>query len=490
MVTNMDDVEEQLDIIFKELFSADQVNSKITAEKSDCLEKRSEVKEANNRSIYDILNTVPESRKTLNILLQKFDDLHEPIKVSHKGEYSINKSLLQECFSVSELWEQEEKKSRFSTSSSNITLQVELPITFAWSNKSSQDIVKEVMRNQEKKDKMEEIQSNIQLPTVLQNIQNCKFINETLLKEVNENLVELTKHTRSWHYILQRNEEQEISDLQKLDNGSLNGESAADQKPENFKPNFQVDPLEKFVVTSLPRVKKDSTTKNESKKAKSKSKSFRWIWNSSTKQKHKNKEKHNDKNKQSDKDNELMDIVRNSDYNSESINCTIPSVENGRYTSETLPMDVNETPKEELDFDLDIPSSLGSNELSSMKTEKQIAFDLNITTGGVNKNNNKCTDRNNIELVSENVEDIQTSSINLQNSSNDSDDDFGEFEISDTGTVVSKYDNILIPSNPRDKSTSLIDDDNISFNITNTSTDKPIIPNMMSFIPLQPQKRS
>ena len=70
MVANMDDVKEQLDIIFKKLFSVDQVNSNITAEKSDCLERRSEVKEENNRSIDDRLNTDPESRKTLNILFQ------------------------------------------------------------------------------------------------------------------------------------------------------------------------------------------------------------------------------------------------------------------------------------------------------------------------------------------------------------------------------------------------------------------------------------
>lgn len=490
MDTNIDDVEKQLDIIFNELFGVDFSGSKITTKEPTCLKMKPEDKDENSATIYDILNLVPGSRKTLNILFQKSNDLHDPVKVVNSGEYGINKSLLQKCFYVSDVWEEEEKRSKFSTLSSNISLHVESPITFAWSNKNSKDIVNEVIQKQEKQDKLKEIQSSIRLPAVLSNFKKDKSINETLLKEVSDNLIELIKHTRSWNYILHGTEQQETSDLQKLDNDYSNGESITDQRLENSKTNFQVDPLEIFVATSLPRVKNNLSTKNESKKAKHKSKSLWWIWSGSFKRNHKNKEKDNSENKQSDKANASVETITNLDCNNNTMNHTIPSVENGRDASCTVSMNLDKTPEDELNFDLNNHSFRGLNDLSSMNMAKEGSSYLNITTNNVEKNDCKSADINDIDLLSENIENIKTESTNLQNDSSDDDDDFGDFEENDTSIFMSQQNYIFMLNNTKDNAASLLDDNDVSINLTDTPTNKSTSPSMMSFVPLQPQKRS
>ena len=497
----MDEVEKQLDTILTDLFGNAHLDAEISSNESQWSIREPEVRQEDTGTIYDILNLVPESRKTLNILFRKSNLSKSTIEPVNKSEHRINKSLLQECFAVSDLMEQEEKRNKFSASSTNTTLQLESPITFAWSNKNGKDHVKEAMQIQQKKNTMKEIQTCIQLPSILSNCQNHKSVNETLLKIVKDNLVEVTKNTKSWSYILQGIEQQEMKDSQDLDNRSLNEDKIIDQKYGKRRSDFKVDPLEKFVVTTLPRMKKNSDPEKDSKTNKSRSKSLRWIWGGSDKQRHKKKNKKKDKEKrvQSVKDDGIIGTIKKPENSIDTMNHTIPSIEDGRNNLQDKMTESYDLQKVGVDFDLDDHSFTGSNELCSMNSTKQTSFNFSITINTQNKRDTHNFTINNIDLISDKIENIQSDETNIRDTgifinSNDNvndtklqdcnsdDDDFGEFEMSDTETKMSNNDDILILNNKRDE--------NSVGDSGETSIIRHTIPSVMSFISLQPHKKS
>lgn len=481
----VDQLEAQFDEILHTLFCGGDADSEILRQKEDCdgnmnIPEENAVEEEidddekyNDATLYDILNAVPESRKTMNTLFRKPGSTNIP-QQNITSKHNINQSLLAKCVAISCSWEHEDKINGASISSAATTLQLESPVTFAWSNKSHNNSLggKDISS-------IINAQSGAKVPSRLLSDKNKKPMKQLLFKQVNDNIKEVVQDTKSWSYLVSG-----VEDSNKDSN--TNSHVIHDETPDQFKTSdsckstFKVDPLATFVATELPRVKKDPSAKKSSHKHKTKSKmTLKWMWSGSSK----HRPKHQDKDKVNNKmaNNERIDIknMHQSDLTTAGTDdYAVSKIESGR----TISVQDNESQEEQQmsDFDFDLednyPSSLEASVVPSNMNESH-----GDSSSGKRERIDPLTDLiDNTPCINRQMDCVkanQEADNKVNTEGEDDGDDFGAFEVSDLDND---------PTNAPSTSTNSV----YSNKIPSIATSVDQSPNLMSFVPLQPQKKS
>lgn len=482
-MTEVEDLEKQFNEILTTLFGESTMkeeplrqesegDNNITMENTDILAKEDE----EEITLYDVLNVVPNSRKTMNILFRKSSEIN--ILNNHvTAQHNIDRSLLEKCIAISNVWEQEDKFSTSTMSSSAATLQLEAPVSFAWSNnnKSNSNI-----NSNKDIPSIINAQNSTHIPTIISQKHQGEPMRQVLFKKVDENLKDLVKDTKSWDYIISGVEgedddsESELSDF-------VTGNNSGMELNNGSQSSFKVNPLAKFVATELPRQKKAPDTKKH--KHKSKRGTFKWMWGSkSSKQKHKDKKKNE---KEDGYEKEMIDTIKmkHSNISADLADFTVPSLEDGRGSSHTSTSEINRQQTNDLDFDLDTHSSLGTNPFENSAFSSQ-ANSISVVNTTNNSSANNISSVGEIDLFLDAfnhpsivIPSAVNSSIAIddKNDEGNEDDDFGDFahagiDSNDISNNVSIHNTSREPSLP--------------------ATVNATPPELMSFVPLQPRKKA
>lgn len=427
-------------------------------------------------TLYDMLNAAPGSRKTMNVLFRKHNDI-DLFDNCLTAKHSIKRSLLEKCVAISNAWEQDDKFCNSTIPSSATTLQLEAPVSFAWSNNNRPN-----SNGNKGMSSIIRAQANSNIQAFVSQKHMGEPIRQVLFKKVNENLEDLTKDLKSWNYII--NGIEEVSDSDNEFGDSTVGDNSQLKSNNGSEPLFKVNPLAKFVPAELPREKKphDDT---KSHKHKSKKGTFRWRWGRSSS---KHKSTHKTKKNKDEDDGDKMDITKmgHSKIPTDLSDFTAPSIEAGRGSSSESIHDTNRKSMDDFDFDLDTNSSTGTSPLEGSEFSSQAN-----SSSVVNTNNNSHINVNSadeIDLLSD-IFSAPTPFLpsTLQNVSNttshkiteekvvddDDDDDFGNFE--------------MAGSKNKNKTNDVVNSINLREESLPITANAP--PGLMSFVPLQPQKK-
>lgn len=476
-MAEVEDVQKQLNAILTTLFGEStkkQESLRQDPNSEGVATETSKERLGEEITVYDILNDVPGSRKTMNVLFRKNSEI-DVLDSYVTAKHGTSRSLLEKCVAISNSWEQDDKFSYSTISSSAATLQLEAPVSFSWSNnhRPNSNCNKDISS-------IIRAQANNTVSAIISQKHVGEPIRQVLFKKVNENLKDLTKDSKSWNYII--NGVEAVSDSESECDNSAVGDSSQLKLNNGSGPTFKVNPLAKFVPTELPREKK-APDDTKSHKHKSKRGTFRWRWGSSSS---KHKSKHKTKNKD-EGDGDKMDITKmdHSDLSTDVHDFTVPSVEDGRGSSNESIHDNNRQSINDFDFDLDTHSSMGTNPFERSEFSSQAN-----SSSAVNTDNNSHININGvdeIDLLSDAfnapIPDLppavnSVSSATCHTIPDEIDtDDFGNFEISDSKDK----------NKSNNGSNSFVLKENTPPITTTTTTTTP---GLMSFVPLQPQKKS
>lgn len=270
----------------------------------------------NSTSLYDILNSRKNSRQMMNKLFIQVerDDIEEDKILSFK------------CYNITEQWKKDALQTNSQINNSD-SLQSDVPIKFSWSTKSK--TVEEPI-NKDNKLSKDDASNELNMGNDSEelNKKDChrpnsnrldtleskkETTNHKLHKIIFEELNKLRESSLTWEEILNdkvssNHHDGSVCDegkakspaLRDLDdenvtnttNFSSNKESTTTQN-ETIRPNFKVNPLEKFYPQELPKMKREPEVKHKKKRG-----SRLWFWG----KKHKRKGTKHDKDKGKDKD--------------------------------------------------------------------------------------------------------------------------------------------------------------------------------------------
>lgn len=177
------------------------------------------------RILYELLDEVPNGRKVMNHIFHSATGLQVDTQELYNGHFHRTASR------IADRWYEEEK--RASTQALPAALQLDAPVIFSWSKKGSGT------KNSPQKNTPD---SSVRETT-----------NQTLFKSIAGRLSEIAKQRD----VLQDGFEEH--------EGSERAQTSP-SKQRWAKSEFHVDPLQEFVVTSLPRPKKETSDKKKAKR--------------------------------------------------------------------------------------------------------------------------------------------------------------------------------------------------------------------------------
>lgn len=244
--------EQQLEDLIRQLPSVPKVS-------------HSEVVLRDDFTLYNLLDQAEHGRKLMNYIVSTTSSESETVfkleKLRHR-EHQLART-----------WFDEEKRGTVKISSA--MLQIETPIVFSWSNQDDSETSSPVIEKPESPSQFRNISKTKELTT------NQKLLNSASLAAKEKKVPTFENSIIEDNYF----HDNTIDNL-----ATQSSNSERNTSKEWKRSSFKVDPLQEFVATELPKLKKKSDEEVKGKKAKKKG--LLWFWGSS---KHKDKGKHSSK---------------------------------------------------------------------------------------------------------------------------------------------------------------------------------------------------
>ncbi|QLG72839.1 hypothetical protein HG535_0D05480 [Zygotorulaspora mrakii] len=387
----------------------------------------------NEKVLYEILDEVPNGRKSMNKLFYSN-------YVPKKGDVVLNSypsaRLQTLSTTIANEWLNAERQSISQMNSS--TLQIEEPILFSWREKSQG-----TKDSRGSVDGVDEI--NKETPTVRQ------ITNHVLFKKASAQIKKLSS---------------EIRMIEPTENGLAGDRDREIHRPKILtwaNPDFHVDPLQTFVATKLPK-----SPKNEPKPEKRNSTKRRSLFGFWSGRRKKDKEKLTDtKERGSHGDKQLVSSTSNADI--DDLSAEGQSDKKTRATELESAGSTQHSGNKNLEFELDVLVYKNKNEEQEEPGEQ-------LEQG---KKEEKCDQR---ERCSKSFESDRTNEIDRPNVNSEDDHEFGDFEqaseLLDQESISRTNDHADYPSFTAATHMPSLQD----------HTDSPV--SMDSFVLLQPKKKA
>ncbi|CCF57560.1 hypothetical protein KAFR_0C05690 [Kazachstania africana CBS 2517] len=199
--------------------------------------------EENDANLYRLLDEVPGGRK----LMARLFASNNVLDSASLGTPAISAAIIE----IGERWFDEEKLA--SSQLSTMTLQLESPVVFSWSNNATRSF---------NKDKHEETPKD----------QLKESTNQRLFEMATEEFDKIPKLPISWKQLVRGETSAVMEHRLRNFEDKVAGSPGRQDNNLSFS-TFKVNPLEEFVAQELPRMKKEMKEKKKSKK-----KGILWFW--------------------------------------------------------------------------------------------------------------------------------------------------------------------------------------------------------------------
>ncbi|EDO17681.1 hypothetical protein Kpol_1004p58 [Vanderwaltozyma polyspora DSM 70294] len=455
-----DDLVEQVASISMQKNDSDSIDiSKLVDEIIEDNEYVERNTDGNEVTLYQILDVLPDGRKTMNHLF------YSSMIIDNKDFMNFNDCTInRKSKEMSDLWYAEELRATSSIAAGALTM--EAPVMFSWSNRSTSKLKSEDSETQKIN------KTNV-------NISNGQTTNQKLYKLVSAGLKVIDKNLSNW---TDDNIDRNIESNNNVVNNEHN-DTIVESKPWKDS-NFRVDPLQQFVVTELPN--KMKARDEPKKKAKSKKKGFLWFWGGSSKKSSKSSKKITTEDNVAKSSRYGEEYISASDFDNDELEINSSNTTEHKYPISAAPNDNPDLLSDIIDVDSSIIKPLDKRE---------------STTPMVT---NTMPDFKQAKAPAEAQAPTEASENNDDDDNDDDDDDFGDFEEASINAPSSNASEIHLTnkdnliSAPPPSNNSIIDLFSSKETMTETGnkletdTKTPLNSidiSMNSFVPLQPSKK-